>query len=284
MTERPKPYIGISGVNNAYSERDMSQQQAIREHFASQGLEDSVMSRRLALGVKAVHKTQFLDRENKYGKEWYPVGEDAFSGVMDGGGIAALKVAQMYFDPELVHNSDYRDAFIARVCRRGAAWLNAVQFDMLPWHDDEAVFTSLEKLRNKTNHSIILQAHSEAMRTLGPDGVTRRLGRYAGMIDYVLFDASHGKGLRMNPGALLPFLESAYSSSKLDEVGFGVAGGLNASVVREDLPLLLECFADLSWDAEAQLHPANTRGKRPLDMELVKNYLAASGDVLKRYN
>ena len=184
-------------------------------------------------------------------------------------------------DVDHVDDPAYRDEFVRRICRRGRVWLNALQLDLLPWHDNDAMLPFLETVKADTGNAILLQAHGEAMSRLGPEGVARQLGRYAHVLDYVLFDASHGKGVRMNPAALKPFLDASYASPALAHVGFGVAGGLNAQVVREDVPALLAEHPDLSWDAEGQLHPVNATGKRPLDRQLVREYLEASADVLK---
>ena len=273
MTERPKPYIGVSGVVNP------NQQYYLLDQFAWQGLEDE---RLLALGVKVVHKTQYLDVENKYGPGWYPVGEDSFASALEPGGGDFLRVAQLYLDVDNVGNANYRDEFMRRVRQRGAAWLTAVQFDMLPWHEDGKYLEFIEQIKGETGLKVLLQAHGEAMAELGPRGVVQKLGQYASSIDYVLFDASHGKGLRLDAGALRPFLEAAYSSEVLSGTGFSVAGGLNAEIVRQDLPQLLVDFPDLSWDAEGQLHPTNINGKRPIDMQAAKQYLEASAAVLRR--
>lgn len=274
MTERPKPYIGISGVINT------DQQYYLMDQFIWQGLDEPPCDRRIALGVKAVHKTQFLDIENKYGTEWYPVGEEAFAGALDDGGIAALRVAQTYLDADHVYDGEYRKKFIDRIRRRGKAWLNAIQFDMLPWHEDTSLLPFVEQVKNETGLTVLLQAHGESMRQLGPDKIVRELGRYAHALDYVLFDASHGKGVRMNADALKPFLHAGYNSDELAHTGFSVAGGLNAEVVRQDLPDLLQDYPDISWDAEGQLHPVRDDGTRPVDMNLATRYLEASREVL----
>lgn len=277
--ERSKPYIGISGVV------EPSQQYYLMDQFIWNGLDrdnDDADDRLIALGVKAVHKTQFLDIENKYGSEWYPVGEEAFAGAVENGGIPSLRVAQTYFDADHVHNEEYRNEFVSRIRTRGKAWLNAIQFDMLPWHADESMLPWLEKLKEESGLTILLQAHGEAMNELGPEGVAGKLGRYAPALDYILFDASHGKGVRMNTEALLPFLDVAHYSGNLQRVGIGVAGGLNADVVREELPVVLELYPDISWDAEGQLHPAREDGTRPIDMQRAKEYIEASAEVLKK--
>jgi hypothetical protein len=108
---RPPPYVGVSGVITP------GQQEELEQLAVTSGLTGR---RILLLGVKAVHKTQFLDVENKYGPEWYPVGADAFTAALEprpepGGTLA---VAQLYLDVDHVADAAYRDAFMARVRAR----------------------------------------------------------------------------------------------------------------------------------------------------------------------
>lgn len=83
-----------------------TEQQAQLEAYADDlGLYDA--GRKLALGVKATHKTQYMDTENKYGADWYPVGEAGISdALMPSEG--SLRVAQVYLDVNYVGDEDYR--------------------------------------------------------------------------------------------------------------------------------------------------------------------------------
>ena len=162
MTERPQPYVGVSGVTNT------RQQNELYDQFHKTGLDEYRM---LALGVKATHKTQFLDQENRYGSDWYPVGEAFADALAPSKG--AFHVVQTFLDPEYVGNADYRNEFVQRIRRRGAAWLDAIQFDMLPWHQDAGLLPFLERLKNETGLGILLQAHSESMNQLGPEKLAR---------------------------------------------------------------------------------------------------------------
>ena len=272
ITERPRPYIGISGVVNT------EQQTRLLDHFASEGLSKE---RLLALGVKATHNTQYLDQENKHGSEWYPVGESVFAQALEPS-ANSLNVAQVFFNPADVKDAEYKQEFIGRIRRRGAKWLDAIQFDLLPWHEDEALLTFVEQIKYETDFKILLQAHGESMRELGPKGVIRALGSYAHALDYVLFDSSHGQGVRLDTDVLIPFLDAAYGSDELQSVGFAVAGGLNSKIVTEDLPELVRRYPGLSWDAEGQLHPVNSRGTRPLDIAAANSYITAAAEVLRR--
>lgn len=274
MTERIKqPYVGVSGVISPET------QASLEDIATTVGLHEK--GRLLALGVKAVHKTQFLDIENKYGADWYPVGEDAFKHALrhDNPNPNTIAVAQAYLDVEYVDSREYREKFLERIVKRGNPWLQAIQFDMLPWNTNYKTLDFLEKVK-KQGVEIFLQAHKNAMEELGPDGVVRRLGHYAHLIDYLLFDSSHGTGKRLDTSALRPFVAAAYDGLDLSQTGIALAGGLNGAVVREDLPELVAQYPNLSWDAEGQLHPTNQYGKRPLNLALTEDYLRASSEIL----
>jgi phosphoribosylanthranilate isomerase len=259
------------------------QHQFLQAHANRIGLHDD--GRMLALGVKATHKTQFEDIENKYGREWYPVGEEEFAKAINPGLLNddVMTVAQMYLDPtELSNDPGYMHRFMNTVHWRGRKWLQAVQIDMLPWHHDEKLLRSVDMTKRYFMTKMLLQCHGPAMEELGPKGVAQRLGKYAGALDYVLFDASHGTGKRLDVDALRPFLEEAYSSEVLNNVGFAVAGGLNAEIVREDLPELMEEYSDLSIDVEGQVHEMKNDGTRSLNIDASKQYLDAFIEITHR--
>lgn len=283
MTEisgRPESYVGVSGVVSPV-------QQELIEHTAeSLGLQTR-LNRRLVLGVKAVHKTQYLNTENKYGPTWYPVGAVPFTRAlwprMLDGDSNTLGIAQAYFDPETVGMASYRERFADIIFSRGAPWIDGIQFDLLPWHSgSEELLRFISELKEKYTTRILLQAHEPAMDALGPKGIVKRLGKYAETIDYVLFDASHGTAKKLDVETLSSFLREAYSATALDSTGFAIAGGLSGETVREELPALLDEFPDISWDAEGKLHPPALDGKRPLDFKSVQDYLQASAKVLEK--
>ena len=274
MTERIKqPYVGVSGVVSP-------EIQASLESIAAT-VELHGKGRLLALGVKAVHKTQFLDEVNKYGSDWYPVGEEAFNHALrhKNQNPNTIAVAQAYLDIEHVGSEVYREQFLKRIVERGHPWLQAIQFDMLPWNTNYETLEFLEKVKEH-GIEVFLQAHKHAMEELGPDGVVCRLGHYAHLIDYLLFDSSHGTGKRLDTSALRPFVAAAYEGLDVSQTGIALAGGLYGAIVREDLPDLVAQYPDLSWDAEGQLHPTNQEGTRPLDLVVTTDYLRASSEIL----
>lgn len=269
MTERMKPYIGVSGLVNPEQQADL--QQLFKEH----GLTER---RTLALGVKATHKTQYLNSENKYGTEWYPVG-DKFTDALTQGDT--FNVAQIYMESTLLDTQTYKEAFINRVSHRGKAWLHALQFDMLPWHTSPELFGFLERTKAETNLSIVLQAHQQSMEYYRPAELAYTLGKYAHILDYILLDSSHGKGVRLDTAKLTPYAEALFSADALSRVGIGIAGGLSGPVVGEELPEMTQTFPELSWDAEGQLHPVAADGTRPVSLFETNSYFAASAEVLR---
>ena len=271
MSELVKPYIGVSGV--------VSREQELRliNAFEASGLSET---RVLALGIKAVHNTQFIDRENKYGRDWYPVGEKEFTHPVNNMTDTTFGVAQIYLDPDYLDSKTYRDEFMNRIATRGRFWLEAFQFDMLPWHQDDTLFEFINSMKQRYDKKIILQCHENAMMTLGPDNLAAVLDEHAELLDYILLDTSHGKGRPLDPSYLRPFLDACYESLPLDRLGVGVAGGLDAKLILSELSELAAEFPDLSWDAEGKLHPARHDGTRPLDMQVAEEYFEASARVL----
>lgn len=290
FSERPSSYIGVSGVTNRNQEWDLS------STFFGHDLTEWEIRRQMAIGVKATHKTQFLDEENKYGPEWYPVGEKAFTEALDPDYIRRMnssqaierwfppdpeimRIAQVYLDPQYTDDAEYLKKFVDRIIHRGKPWMDAIQFDV-DWNSNETILPFIGDLHDETGLPILLQCRGETMQELGPDRIVKRLGHYAQKLTFILFDASHGTGKRMNAYGLKPFLDAAYTSDELAGVGFAVAGGLNTQVVREELPKLLGDYPDLSWDAEGQLHPQQPDGTSPIDSALVSDYFKASSDVI----
>lgn len=273
MTERHTPYVGVSGVVSP------EQQQRLHEVWDSCGVENRV----LALGVKAVHKTQWLDIENKYGPEWYPVG-DAIQGAIDTTRDNEFRVAQAYIDTiDLRRGAEPKTEidFVKKLFDRTGDMFNAIQFDLLPW-DSQGKTELFQYIKDKRpDMEIWLQAYARQMDTHGPEELVRRLNWYDVhgelLVDRVLFDASHGTGKRLNTLNLEKFLRVARQRTDMQ---LGVAGGLNATVVREDLPTLLRYYPTISLDAEGQLH-RNEDGTRGLNMKATEQYLRAVAEALK---
>jgi hypothetical protein len=280
-SERQKPYVGISGVVSP-------DQQSYYEEVFDDARLGSV--RKLLLGVKAVHSTQWCDMPNKYGSNWYPVGADDFYHALWPKYVSngdEMGVAQMYLDPTMIAQDPmYPRQFVDRVIERGEQWLTHIQFDMLPFHEPASGkwYELIEHIRNN-GIGVIVQCHQPAM-ALGISSALAALRRLP-PLDYVLFDASHGTGKRLDTEGLLPFLQAAYSDTDLmaQRTNFGIAGGLCGAIVDEDIPRVISSFPDISWDAEGRLHfpwegDCDSRGL--LNDQEVSRYLHASGRIVNR--
>lgn len=271
MSEKSQSYVGVSGVVSP------SQQETLRR----MALTLESVGRKVALGVKAVHKTQWLDIENRYGPDWYPVGETITSALRSGNPEGEMRVAQVFMD---LHDAEeagvekYEKRFMQKLMGRTGLWLDAVQFDMLPWHERDYRELFETMIMTKPDLEIILQCQGPIMRELSPSHVMKRLELYRQHVSYVLFDASHGTGRELDVPALRPYVAAA---SDLDWLSVGVAGGLNEKIVSRQLPELLADFPDVSFDAEGELHLHEDESDKSLNMCAVRNYLLASADAIR---
>lgn len=273
MSERPKPYIGVSGI--ACPEH----QKLAIELFEASGLRKN-NKRDLLLGVKALHKCQWLDQPWKRDDQWDVVGEAAFRGALqqDAG---SLNVAQAYFDKNLVGDSQYRDAYLERIYTRGEDWIDGIQYDMLPWHENPDTLTFLHQTKMRhPGTKVLLQCWQGTLERYNPTQLARVLGQHAEALDYILFDTSHGKGVPFDTAGLLPYLEQAYTNENLATVGIALAGGLGGQETMDQLGAIAAQFPDISWDAESRLHPRRPDGGMPLDLDTVKRYFDYSATAL----
>ena len=262
------PYVGVSGVVSK------EQQNTLRKTWDELGFSE----RRLAFGVKAVRKTQWLDVENKYGPEWYPVGE-GIADALAGDRNDEMRVAQVYLDEVESINAgegDYDKRFIDKLMGRAGATLTAIQFDLLPWDTSGKSDLFRHIKNNYPDTEILLQAHGRQMQQHGHKELVRRLNWYDGLIDRVLFDASHGTGKRLDVDYLLPFVQEAEDRTDL---GIGIAGGLNSAVLREELVTILKWYPDLSFDAEGQLHGNADSTSNALNMPVTVDYLRTAHEI-----
>lgn len=269
MSERPQSYVGVSGVVTP-------EQQFRLEQYK---LPLMAVDRKLLLGVKAVHKTQWLDMPNKYGPTWYPIGEGIRESVRPSTGNTML-TAQVYLDLSEARRhgiTDYPSRFVEKLIERTGGWLDAVQFDLLPWDEQDYSELFEEMILAKPNLDILLQCQGPIMDAHSPQAIAKRLEYYHQYVSYVLFDASHGTGTRLDVAALRPYVAEA---SEKEWLGVGVAGGLNGVAVAEDLPPLLNEFPHLSFDAEGSLHENLDPNNNRLNLVRTDHYLSTAVDAI----
>ena len=273
MSERPQSYVGVSGVVSP-------EQQYRLEQYK---LPLMAVDRKLLLGVKAVHKTQWLDTPNKYGPTWYPIGDTIADSVRPATGNSML-AAQVYLDLAEARRqgiTDYPARFMEKLIQRTGGWLDAVQFDLLPWDDQDYSELFEEMILAKPDLDILLQCQGPIMDAHSPQEIAKRLEYYKQYVSYVLFDASHGTGTRLDTNALRPYVAEA---SEKDWLGVGVAGGLSGAVVEQDLPELLGDYPHLSFDAEGSLHENLDPNNKRLTLTSVDHYLSTAVSVISNAN
>ena len=280
---RPEPYVGVSGMNSSWGR--FGRQIAIE----STAEDDGLLGERLLLeGVKVSPKTQMLDQENRFGRQYFPVGSELEDALRDHGDwmllrerdARILRVAQVYMPPAGSADPGYRDRYMERILTRASKWIDGIQFDQLAWHTDTSYKDWLAELRREHNLKVILQCHGDAMDALGPEETVHMLGEYAaaGALDYILFDDSGGRGRVVDVEKMRQCLSAAFGEVALAGVGISIAGGLNGPVVRDIVRPLFEEFP-IGCDAEARLRLMGPRYSY-LDGDLTQDYIHAVSEVL----
>ena len=153
MIERAQQYVGVSGV--------VSPEQ--QEHLIEVGYDQLAgLGRRLALGVKATHKPQFDDQENKYGRLWYPVGNEIAHALHPQ--YPTFNIAQTYLEPEFIEASPtYPDEFMAKLNARMRDYVDAIQIDLLHYESEPERYAHVFRAMAATGLQRIVQCHGFAM-------------------------------------------------------------------------------------------------------------------------
>lgn len=255
-------YVGVSGVGSP------EQQAHITANFNAHGLRRC--GRTALLGVKATTRIQVDEIPARRGDDWYPVG-DRLRDVLQKSDDT-INVLQLYAD-EWTNLSERTLPLMENSLERSHAWLDGLQYDMLPWFDHDVSLEIIERYAEAVDGPVILQCYGDIMRSKTPHVVMERLKRVEEFVTHVLFDASEGRGELMEADALSVWIESLQGSS----MGIlpVIAGGLHAEAVHQVLPVIARRFDDISWDAESSLHTDDI-----LDNAKVDRYLQASAAVL----
>lgn len=276
---RREAYVGVSGIASP-EQQSLLLENDIERRLANTG-------RLLALGIKATHKAQFDDVENKHGRYWYPVGDD-ISTALDSDIRDTFNIAQVQLKSELVEaDHSYPSIFFDKIHSRTSSVLDAIQINQLRYEQHPEQYAHVIRAMASTGLQTIIQCHGYAMEA-GPQQAMKSLHDLTGKmeVDYVLFDASHGRGEKLNPDVIKRFLETAYDDPCFSQKGtnFGIAGGLSAETIEPLLSELLQDFPDISWDAEGRLHDKiKNGGNGQLNIDRAKHYLEQSVDIAEQY-
>ena len=104
----------------------------------------------------------------------------------------------------------------------------------------------------------------------------KRVKEYLGLVDYILLDPSGGRGESFHPEAMDWFLEDLQKEVG-NKIGLGVAGGLSAETLKQQIGPLVKKYPDLSIDAEGRLRDENDN----LDLAKATLYIRKARKIFK---
>ena len=211
------------------------------------------MSRKLMVGVLVSNKT-LNGGTNKYPNRYPKMDRIGQIFVNDS---CFINMVHYYTDDQtsLCAQLEKVMSYIGEFC-------NGIQLNM-SWPNPN----DLKRFKKNFPHKkIVLQINRMMLQEIPSRLVTRCLADYENLIDYVLLDASGGRGKELEIDFLLPYVDSFRNF--LNGVNIVVAGGLWSSNLYCLKPLL-EIYPNLSIDAEGMLRDGND----DLSIIKAKNYL-----------
>lgn len=245
------PYIGICDFPSG--EQALKTAEFFRELCASHRLD-----RKLMVGVMMSFKT-LTGLPSKWTRAW-PGNED---------------VADIFIDhPAVLNTLHYADYdcntsawHLLEAAKFGGPRLQSIQLDMI-WPPD-VIIKGLR--RGFPNLKIVLQINAMALEAVHNDPyvLIAWLKQYGKLLDCVLLDKSHGKGVGMDARGLLPFVTAI--ADRLPHLQIGVAGGLGPSTMDLVVPIVYE-LPTVSIDAQGKLRPSGN-ALDPIDWEMAHEYL-----------
>lgn len=248
-------YVGICDFPNM--------EQSLKSANFFQGLceEYGVQNRKLMIGVMMSFKT-LTGAPSKW-TDIFPKKE---------------RIARIFVDHpaafNTLHYADYDCNTSPWHLTEAAEWAGplcqAIQLDMI-WPPDVIVKGFR---RNFPNMQVVLQINTNALQEVEdkPDVLVEQLKRYEGILDYILLDKSHGRGVGMNAEVLLPFALAV--AEHLPWLGIAGAGGLGPGTVKLITPLK-KAIPTISWDAQGKLRPSGNAAD-PIEWPRAHQYLTES--------
>lgn len=250
---RPQPFIGISGLAHADSQKLIAD--LADRHLSGTG-------RFVMLGVMANHTTQLRDQPSSQGPDWYPVG-DAISSAATADTSDRLRPFVHLDDQLLRHGTDV-------ILRRTDHYIRGVQINTLPWMSVDYTAPIAALRSRRPDITIVLQAHEGILAHHTPDQIAERIRSLP--IDYLLLDTSRSRGIAFDPSYFSPYIDAMYQRQL--PIGVVLAGGLEGGNVKELLEPLLSVYPDLSCDAAGRLRRGE-RGATQLHYPAVDHYFTA---------
>lgn len=280
--EKLSPYIGINGGSWQHVEKEYL-------------IQNESPERKVLMGVQATEKTQVNNQENKYGKDWHPVGDSMKRWWLRSGWnqmlhvnteskvpSAVAAVTRLMLERTIVTVWDETDlgteySELRSYCKR-------IQFNNLPFyeHDYYPMFEMFATdSSSKTGaQQIVLQANAESMDALTPAKFAKEIKRYEPVIAGVLLDGSGGKGIPLRAAQLRRYIDRIYDM----DIAVGIAGGLSEETVEPLAGKLLQQYPSLSIDAESGLRTNYSRenpAKSEFSPEKAKAFVAKVTQLLQ---
>ena len=245
------PYIGICDFPSG--EQALKTAEFFRELCVTHRLD-----RKLMVGVMMSFKT-LTGLPSKWTNAW-PKNEEVADIFIDHSAVLnTLHYADFDYNTSVWH--------LLEAAKFGGPRLQAIQLDMI-WPTTAIV---KELKRAFPNLKIVLQINAMAMGAAGndPDVLVVWLKQYGNLLDCVLLDKSHGKGVGMDAQGLLPFVTAI--ADRLPHLQIGVAGGLGPNTMDLVLPIVYE-LPTVSIDAQGKLRSSGN-ALDPIDWEMAHEYL-----------
>lgn len=252
-----RSYIGVSGVTNP---RHVQQISELVEVF-------NMKARDLVVGVKATDKTIMRNMENKYTSAWYPVAQEFGDVFVPNSGVKM--VAQVFMNPAETFNTRYHGEFLDRINKYCDYQLDGIQFDMLDFHLDPDGARQVLAAAKSYDVDVLVQIHGPAQNALTNKQLADLFNEYAELVDVVLFDTSHGRGVEMDVTKTLNNL-NGFTATCATPVA--VAGGLSPANLELIKPIL-EAYPHCSFDAEGSLHDADKKFNISTGIEFLRTGL-----------
>lgn len=243
------PYIGVTGFMN---------QEQVQNVLKNRNIHPSIVGRRLMVGVLVSSKT-LQGLENKWPMR-YPKIKDL--GTIFSSDPSCLNLIHFSSDdPGNLYDE------LVKITELVGPHLHGFQLN-IPWPEKEQLVKYKEFYPDM---QFVLQLGVEAFEEKGHD-ITRvynAVVEYGELIDYVLLDMSGGKGTPLDSERIKNLVSEF---TPLGYLGVGVAGGLYAGNIKEQLTDIVKRYPDISTDAEGKLQSENGG----LNLSEVRQYLEAS--------
>ncbi len=171
-----------------------------------------------------------------------------------------------------IHYADYKNNpglanTLGKVVALCGPALHAIQLDMV-WPDHY----QLRMFVKKYGIPVVLQVSKKSMEHCSNDPmlVAERIQQdySGGIISHVLLDCSMGKGIPIDIGHMIPYIEAIKTTAP--SINIAIAGGLGPETVKEVGPLIQKY--DLSIDAQSKLRSSGNAAD-PIDWPLAELYI-----------